>query len=675
MDPTAISPASHGDDHALEVTRLLRSRLRLLKAGLAIGFGLPFVCGIAYQAFALAGRPFDFGATWLFADLVTLAGLLILVVGFERLPLGSLGIHRVRRKEVYVGLAAGAGLIMLSAAAAELIRHAASQDVGSLFRVISGLEPAAWGGLREAPFWFAMLVLVVSAFAEELAARGYAIRRLRVATGSVGLAAGAALAIDLVAHVPLWGFRYAVVVAPAEIALVALYLWRRQLSSCVVAHLTLTAAVFAAMVLGGSASTGAGHGRDEMASTRTSAEAAMADLGCAPGERAGAGAASFVRAEAYVSNGDYPHALEQIDEAIRLEPKNGCYFGLRGNIDDALDNHPGAAADFTEMIAFEPKNDAAYRARAREYKTGRDYKSAADDIATAIKLKPDDPENFAERASLHFWKEEYRETIADFDRAIRLDPSNRQYVLEQAYFYQHIGNDDRALSNCDRLVSSDPAKADGFECRANFYSVAGDLNNAIANLGEAIERQPNNAALFAERGNFELQTRLWRQAHADFERVAILRPNDPRITDGVAWALATSGRDEVRDGKAAVVLAIQENELTGYSHWRYLNTLAAAYAEAGDTASAVKWEKAALIASDANDPGDLEWMRELLGVFQAGRAWRELPMTAYSSHPNRAALIATIVTLVLAAFGLVALLFGSGRWLARRAKRARPAAA
>jgi tetratricopeptide (TPR) repeat protein len=61
-----------------------------------------------------------------------------------------------------------------------------------------------------------------------------------------------------------------------------------------------------------------------------------------------------------------------------------------------------------------------------------------------------------------------------------------------------------------------------------------------------------------------------------------------------AWILATSPDATYRDGRLAVAAATRANELTNGKDGRVLSTLAAAYAEIGDFASAVRWQERAL---------------------------------------------------------------------------------
>ena len=60
-----------------------------------------------------------------------------------------------------------------------------------------------------------------------------------------------------------------------------------------------------------------------------------------------------------------------------------------------------------------------------------------------------------------------------------------------------------------------------------------------------------------------------------------IRPNDVALLNDTAWILATSTESALRKGAKAVKLAQRAVELSGNREPSLLDTLAAAYAEAG----------------------------------------------------------------------------------------------
>src|SRR5262249_37428251 len=111
------------------------------------------------------------------------------------------------------------------------------------------------------------------------------------------------------------------------------------------------------------------------------------------------------------------------------------------------------------------------------------------------------------------------------------------------------------------------------------------------------------------------------QAWEHFKRAKGESPEQPQVYNSMAWYLATSTNNSIRNGAEAVKLATKSAELTQWKDAGYLDTLAAAYAEAGDFASAVKWQQQAisLIKSDSEKLPD---MKKRLALFQNRQPYR-----------------------------------------------------
>jgi hypothetical protein len=96
---------------------------------------------------------------------------------------------------------------------------------------------------------------------------------------------------------------------------------------------------------------------------------------------------------------------------------------------------------------------------------------------------------------------------------------------------------------------------------------------------------------------------------------------DPEALNNLAWFLATSTDSSLRDGRRAVGFAEQAVAKTERKDWSFLDTLAAAYAEAGDFAKAINAQNEAIaLVGDGKIRNDLE---ARLRLYQSNSPFRE----------------------------------------------------
>ena len=153
--------------------------------------------------------------------------LLLLRFG-EGTPLSAIGLVRPRLRSVALGLGIGAGVFVALALIALTL---------SRFGLFDNNEASET--VLQWPLSFRVAVALAAGLVEETLYRGYAIERLSAIIGARWLAGGVALAAFALAHVPFWGWSAIATPIVGGAFFTILYLWRRDLVACIVAHATI----------------------------------------------------------------------------------------------------------------------------------------------------------------------------------------------------------------------------------------------------------------------------------------------------------------------------------------------------------------------------------------------------------------------------------------------------
>jgi cytochrome c-type biogenesis protein CcmH/NrfG len=114
----------------------------------------------------------------------------------------------------------------------------------------------------------------------------------------------------------------------------------------------------------------------------------------------------------------------------------------------------------------------------------------------------------------------------------------------------------------------------------------------------------------------------YKDAMADYLTAVKLAPDSSEPHNGLAWLLATCPDASVREGTKAVIEATRACELSRWKSAGDMDTLAAAHAEAGDFAEAVKREQEAIHLTAPDDPSRAAFQARL-ALYQAKTPYRD----------------------------------------------------
>ena len=125
---------------------------------------------------------------------------------------------------------------------------------------------------------------------------------------------------------------------------------------------------------------------------------------------------------------------------------------------------------------------------------------------------------------------------------------------------------------------------------------------------------------FAGRGLLALSHDDLEAARRDFDRATELGIEDPWSQNRVAWIFATAPFESLRNGAAAITLALRCCEQSEWKLDESIDTLAAAYAEAGDFEKATHYQKLALERGDSSFEAEY---RAKISQYERGEPYRE----------------------------------------------------
>jgi tetratricopeptide (TPR) repeat protein len=151
----------------------------------------------------------------------------------------------------------------------------------------------------------------------------------------------------------------------------------------------------------------------------------------------------------------------------------------------------------------------------------------------------------------------------------------------------------------------------------------GQYDNAISDYTKVIETDPKNADAYVLRGDTYYKQGRYDKAISDLTQATEVDPGFAEAYNVRAWLLATCPDAASRDGAKAVKLAKKALNLSRNA--TFLDTLAAAYAEAGQFGEAIMIELEAIqtLKKEGDEKKFLDEFNQRLTSYESHKPWRE----------------------------------------------------
>jgi len=345
--------------------------------------------------------------------------------------------------------------------------------------------------------------------------------------------------------------------------------------------------------------------------------------------------------EALRLNPDYPEAwnnLGQIfDEIGQLDAAAQCYrraISLKPNFAEALSNLGGvltAKGELTEALVHlekavqlapslaEVHNNLANALR----QIGR-LDDAIKHYSIALELQPGNAKLYANLGLALAVKGDHDAAIRQLISALELDPADALVHRNLGRVYLVIGRLEHAIVHLTRAIELDPGDARTRTELGDAFMSKGLVTAARTNYQCAIRLHPDNPDMRFKLGYALIKEGDIAGATSQWRTVIELDSQNVNALNSLAWVLATTTNDALRNGVEAVQLATRAYELTEQKNPAVLDTLAAAHAETGSFTQAVQTAERALdLALGVGNERLATQIQKRLESYKHRRPWRE----------------------------------------------------
>jgi tetratricopeptide (TPR) repeat protein len=196
-----------------------------------------------------------------------------------------------------------------------------------------------------------------------------------------------------------------------------------------------------------------------------------------------------------------------------------------------------------------------------------------------------------------------------------------QWFAFRAWAQFRNGRTAEALKDYSEAIRLEPQSAHWYSNRGLIHLETKQYDDAVSDFNTSLELRETDSA-YRGRAQAYVKKKEYVKAGRDFRDAANTNPESALNLNALAWHLCTAPDPNARDGRRAVEIALKACELTDYKNGGYVDTLAAAFAEAGDFARAVEWQEKALKSGDIPIK-DVAAAKKRLDLFKERKAYRE----------------------------------------------------
>ena len=331
---------------------------------------------------------------------------------------------------------------------------------------------------------------------------------------------------------------------------------------------------------------------------------AVIDLRAAAKDKPGSPEVAGLLAQAHRAAGEPQLTREVLADAVKFKPDDASLrLLLAADMTDSKE-YPAANAELDEAIRLEPRNLRAYEAKAQVALVQRDVAGAEKVIAALKQQTPNEAVGYLKMGQLHASQRKYDLALKEYDAAARLAPTDPGPVLSAVGLLIGERKFDAAAQRIDSYAQADPknvliqhqlrgelalAKRDlanaeqsyrqlvavapnipaGYQSLARVMMLRNDVPAAMAAFDAGEKALPGDVSLPLSRAEWLTRAGRYDEAIAIYEAQLKRDPTNDTVANNLAYLLT-----EIKGDKASLERALQlTSRFEGINNSGFLDSL------------------------------------------------------------------------------------------------------
>ena len=221
------------------------------------------------------------------------------------------------------------------------------------------------------------------------------------------------------------------------------------------------------------------------------------------------------------SQGDYEGAVADLSKSLDYK-KDGDTYMKRALAYFMMDKYSPAIEDLNEAIKLQPSSMKTYFTRGVCYYELIDFSKADSDLSKSIELDPRNPLAFNYKAAIKYRENDFNGALENYTEVIKVDSSNKQAYTNRGMIRHYLKDYKGAIEDYNKALELDPYNATAYNNRGAAKVTLKDYSSAMTDFDAAIQLKEDYADAYGNRGNARINVGDTNGACEDWQKASTL---------------------------------------------------------------------------------------------------------------------------------------------------------